>query len=336
MKKPALLLGLMVCYWPFFAQVGIGTLTPSSKSVLELSSHTKGFLPPRMTGAERNMLTLTADDIGMTVFQTDLSSPPYAASPKGFYTFDGTTWTPPMSNGSINGETLKWDGSKWVTSSYLFNTGSAIGIGTTAPKCQLQINSGQAATTCLQITNPTTGALTNDGLLLGVNLGTGDARLIQQENKPLYFGTNLIERMRIDSAGNVGINKTHPTSTLDVNGNVKVNSLDVSGAANVASLNATGTVKIGATGTSITGIIRYAGMIDIPVMLSNAEWTYNVTIPNVVTTGTVQISPSESLSQVMIEYARVSAPGMVEIKFVNMSILPNDPVGIMYYITVIQ
>jgi hypothetical protein len=71
-------------------------------------------------------------------------------------------------------------------------------------------------------------------------------------------------------------------------------------------------------------------------MLSNTECIYNVAIPNVVSTGTVQISPSETLSQLMIEYARVSAPGMVEIKFINMSNLPVDPGGIMYYITVIQ
>ncbi|MGB4847821.1 MAG: hypothetical protein WBP41_07860 [Saprospiraceae bacterium] len=323
MKKLALWLGLMACHWPTFAQVGIGTLTPSSKSILELSSHTKGFLLPRMTGAERNMLTLNTDDIGMMVFQTDVTANP--STPKGLYSFDGSGWSAPLLNGAINGQTLRWDGNKWLATSNLFNQGSSIGIGTTAPNAQLQIHSNSSPTTRLQISSGTNNGFATDGLLIGVALSNNDAHLIQQENKSLWFGTNALERMRIDSAGNVGINKIHPSATLDVNGSVIVTSLD-----------ANGPVKIGVSGTLITGIIRYAGMIDVPVMLSNAECIYNVAIPNVVTTGTVQISPSESLSQLMIEYARVSAPGMVEIKFVNMSIMPNDPAGIMYYLTVIQ
>ncbi len=325
MKKPALLLGLMACYWPFFAQVGIGTLTPNSRSILEISSHTKGLLIPRMTYGERNSLMLTADDIGMMAYQTDIPANPLPQTPKGLYTFDGTSWMAPILNGTTNGQTLRWDGNKWVFTSNLFNQGGSIGIGTTTPKTQLHINSDQAATTRLQFTNSVTGGQGLDGFVLGITLANSDAHLIQQENKSLWFGTNALERMRIDSAGNVGINKTHPSATLDVNGSVKVTSLD-----------ANGPVKIGVSGTSLSGIIHYAGMIDIPIMLSNAECTYNVAIPNVLPTATVQISPSESLSQVMIEYARVSAPGNVEIKFANMSILPNDPSAIMYYVTVIQ
>ncbi|MBK9983817.1 MAG: hypothetical protein IPP15_15855 [Saprospiraceae bacterium] len=52
-------------------------------------------------------------------------------------------WTPPISNGSTNGETLKWDGSKWAATSYLFQHWKPIGIGTNAPKAQLHINSGR-------------------------------------------------------------------------------------------------------------------------------------------------------------------------------------------------
>jgi hypothetical protein len=40
--------------------------------------------------------------------------------------------------------------------------------------------------------------------------------------RPLVFGTNNAERMRIDGFGQVGIGTTTPTATLDVNGNVNV------------------------------------------------------------------------------------------------------------------
>jgi hypothetical protein len=39
------------------AQVGIGTTTPKDDAALEVESTTRGFLPPRMTEAERDAIT---------------------------------------------------------------------------------------------------------------------------------------------------------------------------------------------------------------------------------------------------------------------------------------
>jgi len=49
-------------------EVGIGTTTPSVKSVLDLTSTTKGFLPPRMTTVERD--AITSVPAGLTVYNT--------------------------------------------------------------------------------------------------------------------------------------------------------------------------------------------------------------------------------------------------------------------------
>ncbi|WBA41135.1 hypothetical protein [Hymenobacter canadensis] len=49
--------------------VGIGVAVPASTSLLELSSTSKGFLPPRMTQAQRNAIASPAD--GLIVYQTD-------------------------------------------------------------------------------------------------------------------------------------------------------------------------------------------------------------------------------------------------------------------------
>ena len=43
-----------------YGQRGIGTNTPDKAAVLELASTSKGFLPPRMSTAERNAISTPA------------------------------------------------------------------------------------------------------------------------------------------------------------------------------------------------------------------------------------------------------------------------------------
>lgn len=63
--------------------VGIGTNTPDASALLDLTSTTKGVLLPRMTAAQRTAIAAPAT--GLQVYQTD--------GAKGFYYFDGVTWT---------------------------------------------------------------------------------------------------------------------------------------------------------------------------------------------------------------------------------------------------
>ncbi len=61
--------------------IGIGTLTPNSSAVLETKSTTQGFLPPRMTTTERNLIATPAE--GLMIYNT---------STKRINFFDGTDW----------------------------------------------------------------------------------------------------------------------------------------------------------------------------------------------------------------------------------------------------
>lgn len=81
MKHLALLLAAAL---PTFAlgQVGIGTSTPDNTAALELSATDKGFLPPRMTAAQR--LAISPPAIGLMVYQTDGTA--------GLYVFNGSVW----------------------------------------------------------------------------------------------------------------------------------------------------------------------------------------------------------------------------------------------------
>ncbi|MEI6656811.1 MAG: tail fiber domain-containing protein, partial [Verrucomicrobiota bacterium] len=65
------------------AQVGVGTTTPNASAQLDVTSTTLGFLPPRMTSAQREGIVSPA--AGLLVYQTD-------GSP-GLYGYDGSVWT---------------------------------------------------------------------------------------------------------------------------------------------------------------------------------------------------------------------------------------------------
>jgi uncharacterized protein (TIGR02145 family) len=92
MKKTVL--NILISVTLFFAsaanaQVGVGVSTenihPSAE--MEVKSITKGFLPPRMTNAERNSIAPPA--AGLLIYQTD----GVANNPAGLYFYDGKTWT---------------------------------------------------------------------------------------------------------------------------------------------------------------------------------------------------------------------------------------------------
>jgi hypothetical protein len=76
-----------------YSQVGIGTKTPESSSILELKTTNKGFLPPRIALSSRqDTSTIKTPTIGLLIYNTNHSGvAPYIVSP-GFYFFNGIEW----------------------------------------------------------------------------------------------------------------------------------------------------------------------------------------------------------------------------------------------------
>ncbi|AEW85491.1 hypothetical protein [Flavobacterium columnare] len=64
----------------FFAQVGIGTVTPDASSILDVVSNDRGVLTPRMTTAQK--MAIVNPSNGLIVYDTDL---------KSFYFYDTTS-----------------------------------------------------------------------------------------------------------------------------------------------------------------------------------------------------------------------------------------------------
>ena len=137
----------------------------------------------------------------------------------------GYTPVPTSRTLSINGTAFdlsanrSWtiNASQWTTSgsNIFYNTGN-VGIGTSTPNSAtnystLSVNGSSGG----QITWQTGGSLigyaynTVNGLVLGANT-----------DKILVFDAGATERMRITSAGNVGIGTTAPATALHVNGTI--------------------------------------------------------------------------------------------------------------------
>lgn len=91
--------------------VGIGTPTPNVNAVLDVESTTQGFLPPRLTTAERNVLPSPAE--GLVIFNTDRSTLEFC---------DGTNWID-LSNNTIVAS----------PNTAPATTAGNVGVGTTTP-----------------------------------------------------------------------------------------------------------------------------------------------------------------------------------------------------------
>jgi hypothetical protein len=190
-----------------------------------------------------------------------------------FEGYDGSTWKSLTATGGglpggTTGQTLRYNGADWVGTSNLFNNGTSIGIGTTAPTSQLQVE-GSTGTQEIFVnqTNPTgiaamrlkaggaaydhfamqkfasvaasiDGISLSDMALLDAGIDGGPLMLRVGSNNPMYFLSNNTERMRLTGEGNLGINAKDPSATLHVGGGVKIGtptnagSFDLYGAGN--------------------------------------------------------------------------------------------------------
>jgi trimeric autotransporter adhesin len=117
------------------------------------------------------------------------------------------------------------DGAASPTERLRITSAGNVGIGNTAPETLLHLLSSTDTYQTIQSTSASNNALTfykNAGIAsLGFYTGLNaneEALLWQSENKPLILSTNNLERLRIDSSGNVGIGITSPSGNLHVNG----------------------------------------------------------------------------------------------------------------------
>lgn len=88
MKKITLLI-FIILPTLFFAQVGVGTTSPDASAILDVSSTSKGFLPPRvaLTGTT-DVATILTPATGLMVYNTATA----ADVVPGYYFYNGAMW----------------------------------------------------------------------------------------------------------------------------------------------------------------------------------------------------------------------------------------------------
>ena len=197
MKKTLLFLSLLFWGSTTVAQVGIGTVTPSNNSILDLTATNKGFLLPRMTTAQRTAMTPDpVIDKGMQVVDTTTNS---------IWYWDGTTWHNQSSFSDLINQPNTWyiQGTttpSTINSENIWRAGR-VGINTNTPSYSLDII-GDA-----RVSNKYRYSDTGITLYGGV---TG------------YLGLYAADQATLTGlrAGTISIGKTANTQPLDVVGNV--------------------------------------------------------------------------------------------------------------------
>jgi hypothetical protein len=261
--------------------IGIGTTNPHQSSILQLSSTTRGFLPPRMTTSQRNAIVNPLN--GLTVYDTD--------SERMYVHTDGD-WKSLLNN------------DYWARSStrnWVYNGSDSIGIGIASPTAKLHVNGMlRVSNDELFLSNSDMTLNKTDGIIqfqaAGNSLG-----FIQISGNNLRLGTNSAndignvifrlngsDRVFIDEAGRMGVGIASPTARLHVSGDINATGdLLLSGNGKVTN-SATGAkdllplcygrVRFMATSANLTPNVTVARLSEGVYELTCPEFNQNTTI----------------------------------------------------------
>ncbi len=140
--------------------------TAEASAILDVSSNNAGVLIPRMTKDDRNLILQPAE--GLLIYQTN--------DTVGFWYYNNgwkqiaSSSGSGLTTGTSAGNTLYWNGTSWIESSNIFNSGSSVGIGTNSPEstAKVEINSNNSGFLIPRLTTNERDAITNPAIGLQI------------------------------------------------------------------------------------------------------------------------------------------------------------------------
>jgi hypothetical protein len=192
--------------------VGIGTTTPHASAALQVSSTTRGFLPPRVTSTQR--ANIAGPLSGLMVYDTEAER---------MYIYQEGTWRYVLNN------------EVWATNGTSVYQGSMnVGIGNANPTEKLHVTgnirlTGEVSTTGAGMT------INNVGGTLTFQSAAVDKGFVQIAGDNLRIGTHspntagkfIIrtgggDQIFVNSDGFMGLNVPDPLARLDLGGNMRI------------------------------------------------------------------------------------------------------------------
>ena len=183
-------------------RVGIGTTSPAQNLHIHCDSGDEGILL-KGTGNTSHALTMDANRSSAGGGLGELRGL-WNGTEVARIVFRGGDDTTNKDDGLITFSTSTADN---ISERMRINSDGKVGIGTTAPHTTMVVNGGTFADIALQSSNSGTGS--GQGSLVSIDT-SNNLYLWNFENTPTIFGTNNVERMRIDSGGGVAIGTTSP------------------------------------------------------------------------------------------------------------------------------
>ena len=122
-------------------KLAIGTNSPNTSAILDVSSSSKGILIPRMTASQKN--AISSPTTGLLIFQTD--------SPTDFYYYNGSSWislTEPNWTSAGTIQSVGWNATTTAPTigTTTVNDYSYKQFGSKTWKCQLTYSAGSSST----------------------------------------------------------------------------------------------------------------------------------------------------------------------------------------------
>ena len=194
------------------SNVGIGTTNPVFK--LDVQSASAAYIAVRSTNnaTNANIVFQSANSNTHTVYRDNNNT-------LNFYNGSSTVMT--LSNANVGIGVVSP-----FTPLHVYNPANSATLQGSIPVLALHTAAGANAGTAIDFYTYNNAPQANPASRIAAyDDGSFSGHMILYTKQPGVAGNSLQERMRINSAGNVGIGTTTPTSTLDVNGIVNVGTI---------------------------------------------------------------------------------------------------------------